>query len=93
MNEYFYIFKDKYTDIIKTEYHDAKDKINYEDIREMSRRYDLFIRKLMFLIIQDTELNKLNFRELFNSSNILDRLKGLKESRKYIKLVGENNVN
>lgn len=92
MNEYVYIFKDKYIDKLKEEYKKVYDYISYEDIKNMSDKYSMFIRKLMLLVIDDDRLKKYNLRELLYSSNILDRLKALKESKEYIKLIGLENA-
>lgn len=87
--EYYYIFKDEYLEILREDYKNIHDKICFKDINEMSDKYSLFIRKLMFLIMNDRNNEISKYRELFNSNNCLDRLKGLKDSKKYIRLVGE----
>lgn len=90
--DYCYEFRENYKSILVKEYKSINDKINYTDINEASDKYSLFIRKLMYLLCEDKSVETSKFRELFTSSNVLDRLKGLKDSRKYIRLVGVNDA-
>lgn len=90
--DYCYEFRENYKNILVKEYKSINDKINYTDINEASDRYSLFIRKLMYLLCEDKSVETSKFRELFTSNNVLDRLKGLKDSRKYIRLVEVNDA-
>lgn len=91
--DYCYEFRENYKSVLSGEYKTINDKINFSDINNMNDKYSLFIRKLMYLLIDDKSLEASKFRELFTSNNVLDRLKGLKDSRKYIRLVGVKDVN
>lgn len=90
--DYCYEFRENYKNILVKEYKSINDKINYTDINEASDRYSLFIRKLMYLLCEDKSVETSKFRELFTSNNVLDRLKGLKDLRKYIRLVEVNDA-
>ena len=90
--DYCYEFRENCKNILVKEYKSINDKINYTDINEASDKYSLFIRKLMYLLCEDKSVETSKFRELFTSNNVLDRLKGLKDSRKYIRLVEVNDA-
>lgn len=92
---YYYRFKTLYKKRLTTEYNSSDDKIYYNNIKNNDELYSLFTKKILFLFYNSsTDIKKIiEVRELLESRYLLDRLKGLKESKQYIKLEGEKNAN
>lgn len=88
---YYYRFKRAYIKKIKEEYNSSNDKIYYENIKDNDEEYSSFVKKILFLFYNSTADTKkiIEVRELLESRYLLDRLKGLKDSKQYIKLEGE----
>lgn len=87
--DYVYIFKSIAKSKLNREYKQTNDKISYLDIKELTDKYSIFTRKLLSIILTDEELDFKEIKNYLNSDNVLDRLRGLKLSKKYIKLVGD----
>lgn len=87
--DYVYVFKTVAKNKLSHEYKQTSDKISYEDINKMTDKYSLFIRKLLSLIYGDRDFNYKEIKDYLHSNNTLDRLKGLKECKYYIKLVSD----
>ena len=88
---YYYRFKTLYKKKIAQEYNSSEDKIYYENIKNNDELYSSFIKKILFLFYNSSVETKkiIEVRELLESRYLLDRLKGLKDSKQYIKLEGE----
>ena len=88
---YYYRFKTTYYKKIKEEYTSCDDKLYYENIKNKDEVYSSFIKKIMCLFdrsdIKTEEI--VNIKKLLESEYLLDRLKGLKDSKQFIKLEGE----
>lgn len=89
--KYYYRFKKIYFKRLKEEFNESDEKINYTNIKEYDSVYSSFIKKLLFLFYNsDFDIKKIiEIRELLESRYILDRLKGLKDSKHFIKIEGE----
>lgn len=87
---YYYRFKHAYIKKIK-EYSSSNDKIYYENIKDNDKEYSSFVKKILFLFYNSSVDTKkiIEVRELLESRYLLDRLKGLKDSKQFIKLEGE----
>lgn len=88
--DYVYVFKTLAKNKLSQEYKQTSDKISYDDINKITDKYSLFIRKLLSLIYGDRDFNYKEIKDYLYSNNTLDRLKGLKECKYYIKLVSDN---
>lgn len=88
---YYYRFKTLYKKKITQEYNSSEDKIYYENIKNNDELYSSFVKKILFLFYNSSVETKkiIEVRELLESRYLLDRLKGLKDSKQYIKLEGE----
>lgn len=88
VNNYYYIFKTYLRSRIEVEYKRSDFKINYTDIRTYNREYSTFITVLLWLInsIYNDEKIYNEIKKFLESKILMDRLKGLKLSRKCIKL-------
>ena len=96
--EYFYVFKDRSKRKLLKNFDSANDKVCYLDVLEYNKHYDKFIRKLCYLLAEDTEYSKtekLQIQENLTSAQVIDRLDGLKKSKNIIKIEGEliNDIN
>ena len=89
---YFYVFRKDSMKLLEREYNKSNDRINFYNIRNFDKLYSSFINKLLYLFYNSKksarEIN--NIRYLLQSKNLMDRLKGLKLSHKYIKIVGDD---
>lgn len=88
VNNYYYIFKTYLRNRIEVEYKRSDFKINYTDIRTYNNEYSTFITVLLWLIksIYNDEKIYNEIKKFLESKILMDRLKGLKLSRKCIKL-------
>lgn len=88
VNNYYYIFKTYLRNRIEVEYKRSDFKINYTDIRTYNNEYSTFITVLLWLInsIYNDEKIYNEIKNFLESKILMDRLKGLKLSRKCIKL-------
>lgn len=88
INDFYYVFKNHFRDNIEEEYKRSDFKINYENIRIYDKKYSSFITVLLWLtneIYHDEKVYN-EIKKFLESDILMDRLKGLKLSRKLIKL-------
>lgn len=88
INDFYYVYKHRFRKVIEEEYTRSDYKCNYEDIRTYNNRYSSFINVLLWLIRKYNYDKKLSeeINKFLESNNLMDRLKGLKLSREWIKL-------
>ena len=88
ITDYYYVFKFHYKKKIEEEYKTSDQKINYTNIRLYDEKYSSFITILLWLINEVYNDKKVTdeIKYFLESKNLMDRLKGLKLSRKCIKL-------
>lgn len=88
INDFYYVFKIHLRKKIEEEYKRSDFKINYENIRIYDKKYSSFITVLLWLtnITYHDEKVYNEIKKFLESDILMDRLKGLKLSRKLIKL-------
>lgn len=89
LEDYFYVFNTRSKLKLKRNYNNIDDKINYESIRIYDDTYEVFVKKLLYLYRLETAYTEreIDFiKKLLESENLFDRLKGLKNSRCFIKI-------
>ena len=85
--DYYYVIKKPYRKKVEKEYNTSDDKINYNNIKNSDELYSLFIQKVLYLFYNSTiNTDKIiEIKNLLESRYLLDRLRGLKLSKLYIK--------
>lgn len=89
VEDYYYRFKPKYRLILDKFYNHSEDRVNYTNIRLYDKNYEKFIEKLEYLYNDNSSFTKkeiISIKRLLESDNLMDRLKGLKVSRVFIKI-------
>lgn len=89
IEDYYYIFKSIYKKKIEKEFHFSHDRINYNSIRIYDEDYKRFIKKLIYLYNDNSSFTQREINDIvkhLESKNLMDRLKGLKMSRGFIKI-------
>lgn len=87
LNVVYYTFKERYKTKLKEQYNvEVPPRLYYTDIVEFNTNYKNFIKKLVYLI-SEVSINTTDFYEINNllaSSELIDRLNGLKKSHDYV---------